>query len=93
MWLSSGQLLTGQCLGGLSGCCFISGSTESLTKKLTTAVALAGGGGSRVASPGSRSWAVSCRLEVTPEAESESEFGCRGRGSTCCRLRPGLAPL
>jgi hypothetical protein len=80
-------------MGEPSGCCRISGSTESVTKKLTTVGALVGGGGSRVASPGSKSWAVSCRPEVPPEAESESELGGRGRGSTCCRLRPGLAPL
>lgn len=71
------------------------GSTGSMLKKLTTAEVLAGGGGSRVASPGSRSWAASCRPEEPPEpgSETESESGGRGRGSTCCKLRPGRGPL
>lgn len=66
-----------------------------MLKKLTVVEALAGGGGSRVASPGSSSWAVNRGpgKPPEPEPESESESGGRGRGSTCCRLRPGRAPL
>lgn len=82
-------------MGAPSGWSRSLGSTGSMLKKLTTAEVLVGGGGSRVASPGSSSWAVSCGPEEPPEpgSESESESGGRGRGSTCCKLRPGRGPL